>query len=119
MWEPAPKKSAQERDRSSGRDSHPDQASRSAKAEPPSVDTQKKLEQIKDLYLTAEAIGEEALVKHFDQLSQQQRSLIREFFEQAGLGSSSTPTLLAGDPADDSTSTKNGDSTPDSASLPG
>jgi hypothetical protein len=55
-------------------------------------DTQAKLEQIKDLYLTAEAIGEEALVKHFDQLSQRQRSLIREYFEQAGLGPSGSPT---------------------------
>jgi hypothetical protein len=43
------------------------------------------LDQIKDLYLTAEAIGEDALVKHFDQLSQRQRSLIRAYFDQAGL----------------------------------
>jgi hypothetical protein len=43
-----------------------------------------KLEQIKDLYLTAEAIGEDALDKHFDQVSQRQRDLIREFFERSG-----------------------------------
>jgi hypothetical protein len=43
-----------------------------------------KLEQIKDLYLTAEAIGEEALTKHFEQVSQRQRELIREFFERSG-----------------------------------
>jgi hypothetical protein len=43
-----------------------------------------KLEQIKDLYLTAEAIGEDALDKHFDQVSQRQRQLIREFFERSG-----------------------------------
>lgn len=43
-----------------------------------------KLEQIKDLYLTAEAIGEDALDKHFDQVSQRQRELIREFFERSG-----------------------------------
>jgi hypothetical protein len=42
-----------------------------------------KLEQIKDLYLTAEAIGEDALDKHFDQVSQRQRELIREFFERS------------------------------------
>jgi hypothetical protein len=43
-----------------------------------------KLEQLKDLYLTAEAIGEDALDKHFDQVSQRQRQLIREFFERSG-----------------------------------
>jgi hypothetical protein len=49
-----------------------------------------KLDQIKDLYLTAEAIGEDALDKHFDQVSQRQRELIREFFlrsESGGPGS--------------------------------
>jgi len=45
-----------------------------------------KLEQLKDLYLTAEAIGEEALDKHFDQVSERQRQLIREFFERSGPG---------------------------------
>ena len=45
-----------------------------------------KLDQIKDLYLTAEAIGEDALGKHFDQVSQRQRELIREFFERSGPG---------------------------------
>jgi hypothetical protein len=43
-----------------------------------------KLDQIKDLYLTAEAIGEDALDKHFDQVSERQRQLIREFFERSG-----------------------------------
>jgi hypothetical protein len=43
-----------------------------------------KLDQIKDLYLTAEAIGEDALNKHFDQVSQRQRELIREFFQRSG-----------------------------------
>jgi hypothetical protein len=42
-----------------------------------------KLDQIKDLYLTAEAIGEDALGKHFDQVSQRQRDLIRDFFERS------------------------------------
>jgi len=45
-----------------------------------------KLEQIKDLYLTAEAIGEDALDRHFDEVSQRQRELIREFFERSGPG---------------------------------
>lgn len=43
-----------------------------------------KLDQIKDLYLTAEAIGEEALDKHFEQVSERQRQLIKEFFERSG-----------------------------------
>jgi len=42
-----------------------------------------KLEQIKDLYLTAEAIGEDALGKHFEQVSQRQRELIEDFFQQS------------------------------------
>jgi hypothetical protein len=42
-----------------------------------------KLDQIKDLYLTAEAIGEDRLDQHFDQVSQRQRDLIREFFERS------------------------------------
>jgi hypothetical protein len=41
-----------------------------------------KLDQIKDLYLTAEAIGEDALARHFQQVSDRQRQLIREYFDQ-------------------------------------
>jgi len=43
----------------------------------------RKLEQIKDFYLTAEAIGEENLDKHFDQLLAHQRELISEYFRQS------------------------------------
>ena len=43
----------------------------------------RKLEQIKDLYLTAEAIGEANVDKHFDQLLSQQRDLISEYFRQS------------------------------------
>ena len=50
-----------------------------------------KLEQLKDLYLTAEAIGERALDKHFDQLSHRQRELIREFFERSEPDSGGQP----------------------------
>jgi hypothetical protein len=50
-----------------------------------------KLDQIKDLYLTAEAIGEDALDKHFDQVSQRQRELIREFFERSGPSAEGRP----------------------------
>ena len=42
----------------------------------------RKLEQLKDLYLTAEAIGEHNVDKHFDQLLAQQRELISEYFRQ-------------------------------------
>ncbi len=85
--------------RSPGRGRRPDGEYEPGHAEPPSPDTQEKIEQIKDLYLTAEAIGEEALVKHFDQLKKRQRSLIREFFEKAGLGSMGAGGDAAGDPA--------------------
>ncbi len=44
-----------------------------------------KLDQLKDLYLTAEAIGEDALVRHFDEVSQRQHDLIRDYFKQPGL----------------------------------
>jgi len=43
----------------------------------------RKLEQLKDLYLTAEAIGEENVDKHFDQLLAQQRELISDYFRQS------------------------------------
>jgi hypothetical protein len=39
-----------------------------------------KLERIKDFYLTAEAIGEQNVDKHFDQLLAQQRELISDYF---------------------------------------
>jgi hypothetical protein len=47
-------------------------------------DRARKLEQIKDLYLTAEAIGEANVDKHFDQLLAQQRDLISEYFRPPG-----------------------------------
>ena len=47
-------------------------------------DRARKLEQIKDLYLTAEAIGEANVDKHFDQLLAQQRELISDYFRQSG-----------------------------------
>ena len=55
----------------------------------------RKLEQIKDLYLTAEAIGETNVDKHFDQLLAQQRELISEYFKH----SSATGPAAAGSPA--------------------
>jgi len=41
------------------------------------------MDQIKDLYLTAEAIGEDALDQHFQLVSERQRQLIREYFDRA------------------------------------
>jgi hypothetical protein len=58
-------------------------------------DRARKLQQIKDLYLTAEAIGEANVDKHFDQLLAQQRELISGYFRQPG----STGQQAAGGPA--------------------
>jgi hypothetical protein len=52
-------------------------------SEDPAHAQARKLEQIKDFYLTAEAIGEEAVDKHFDRLLAQQRELISEYFKQS------------------------------------
>jgi hypothetical protein len=52
----------------------------------------RKLEQIKDLYLTAEAIGEANVDKHFDQLLSQQRELISEYFRQPGPAATDGPS---------------------------
>lgn len=57
-----------------GQDAAADEGTVSAAAE--------KLNQIKDLYLTAEAIGDDALGRHFDVVSERQRQLIREYFDQ-------------------------------------
>jgi hypothetical protein len=99
VWEPAQKPGQQQ-----DRDGHPDDAYQPAHAESAAAHTQEKIEQIKDLYLTAEAIGEDALGRHFDELRQRQRSLISEFFENAGLGTKDTPRLLGDDQAQDGAS---------------
>ena len=59
-------------------------------------DRARKLEQIKDLYLTAEAIGEANVDKHFDQLLAQQRELISEYFRQPGEAGPAPVAQLAG-----------------------
>jgi hypothetical protein len=43
----------------------------------------RRLEQIKDLYLTAEAIGERNVDEHFDELLAHQRELISEYFKRS------------------------------------
>jgi hypothetical protein len=51
----------------------------------------RKLEQLKDLYLTAEAIGEENVDKHFDHLLAQQRELISEYFSGSAVARPAGP----------------------------
>ena len=65
-------------------------------------DRARKLEQIKDLYLTAEAIGEANVDKHFDQLLAQQRELISEYFRQPGPAGPAAPDGPPPGPADPS-----------------
>ena len=69
--------------------------------EDPAAQQAQKLEQIKDFYLTAEAIGEDNVDKHFDQLLAQQRELIDEYFKQSKV----RPTQIPGqdEPAQDGT----------------
>jgi hypothetical protein len=56
---------------------------RNDRQEAPEQARARKLEQLKDLYLTAEAIGEQNVDKHFDQLLAQQRELISDYFGQS------------------------------------
>jgi len=59
------------------------QPARHEHLEAPEQTRARKLEQLKDLYLTAEAIGEQNVDKHFDQLLAQQRELISDYFRQS------------------------------------
>ena len=61
----------------------PDEA-RDESPEAPERARARKLEQLRDLYLTAEAIGEQNVDKHFDQILAQQRELISEYFRRPG-----------------------------------
>jgi hypothetical protein len=65
----------------------------------PAPPAQAKLDQIKDLYLTAEAIGEDALIRHFEEVSNRQRDLIRQYFEQSGFGQQAAARVPGDDPA--------------------
>jgi len=63
------------------------------------------LGQIRDLYQTAETVGQASFDRHFDQLLERQRELISEYFKEAGgFGSAEaaapeTPATPAGPPA--------------------
>jgi hypothetical protein len=65
-------------------DAGPDDGREDTGHEDMTYDRAHKLEQIRDLYLTAEAIGEANVDKHFDQLLAQQRELISDYFRQPG-----------------------------------
>jgi hypothetical protein len=52
---------------------------------PPGASAEK-LEKIKDLYLTVEAIGDDNVGKHFDELMTRQRELISDYFKETGIG---------------------------------
>jgi hypothetical protein len=58
----------------------------------------RKLEQIKELYLTAEAIGDANVDKHFEQLLAQQRELISDYFRQPGPAGSAAEAQPGGQP---------------------
>jgi hypothetical protein len=65
-------------------DEVPEDAGAGGVPEESAYDRARKLEQIRDLYLTAEAIGAANVDKHFDQLLAQQRELISDYFRQPG-----------------------------------
>lgn len=52
----------------------------------PAAEKAEKLERIRDLYLTLEAIGDDNVDKHFDTLSRRQHELISDYFRQSGIG---------------------------------
>ena len=60
--------------------------------------SEKKLEKIKDLYLTVEAIGDDNVDKHFDELLQRQRELISDYFKETGIGSGKARISPLGQP---------------------
>ena len=65
----------------------PDLAGSGPDQESASEGSREKLEKIKDLYLTVEAIGDDNVGKHFDELMQRQRELISDYFKATGIGS--------------------------------
>ena len=83
-------------------DQAPDAAGPDDRREETVHDRARKLEQIKDLYLTAEAIGEVNVDKHFDELLAQQRELIGEYFRQPGPAGPAAPGGPPSGPADPS-----------------
>jgi hypothetical protein len=95
----------------------PAEAEEQDEPEDPANRHAQKLEQIKDLYLTAEAIGEENVDKHFDQLLAQQRELISEYFKQAGTNRSDADhaAAVSGEPEEPEAPTQAGAAPADAA----
>jgi hypothetical protein len=89
----------------------PDEAG-SDRQEAPEQARARKLEQLKDLYLTAEAIGEQNVDKHFDQLLAQQRELISDYFGQP---TAAQPDV--GGPSDDGAAAGGQPSPPEGAGV--
>jgi hypothetical protein len=75
-------------------------AARGESQDAPEQTRARQLEQLKDLYLTAEAIGEENVDKHFDQLLAQQRELISEYFRRSGTAQPGVTTPRDGQAAE-------------------
>ncbi|MGP0027417.1 MAG: hypothetical protein ACLPKE_29285, partial [Streptosporangiaceae bacterium] len=66
--------------------------------EPANEGSEEKLEKIKDLYLTVEAIGDENVDKHFDELLKRQRELISDYFKETGIGTGKAPAAQPDQP---------------------
>jgi hypothetical protein len=56
------------------------------------------LDRIRDLYMTAESVGESRLDKHFEQLLERQRQLIREYFADTDSRTQAGPARGSGRP---------------------
>jgi hypothetical protein len=85
---------------------YPDEAPRNDGQEDTAHAHARKLEQIKDLYLTAEAIGESNVDKHFDQLLAQQRELISEYFKHSSAATPAAGSSQAAAAADSAEQTE-------------
>jgi hypothetical protein len=68
--------------------------------EPPGEGSHEKMEQIKDLYLTVEAIGDDNVDKHFDELMQRQRELISDYFKETGISTGTSGAAQGGNSSD-------------------
>ena len=98
---------------------HPDEAPRAHGQEDTAHAHARKLEQIKDLYLTAEAIGEANVDKHFDQLLAQQRELISEYFKHSSAASPAARRPQPGRPRRGADSADQAETDPGAPQEPG
>jgi hypothetical protein len=68
-----------------------------------------RLDEIKDFYLTAEAIGEENVDKHFNELLDRQRELISQYFKESGVVKGPRPAETTDTPTTGITGTMSAD----------